>query len=114
MLYWLSLFSDQFNILNLFRYLTVRTGGAMVTAGVFVFLCGPWIIDHLRLKQGKGQPIRTDGPVAPGDQERHADHGRADDPARDPGVDAVMGQPRQCLCVDRAGGDALLWGGRLL
>src|SRR3954454_25136136 len=62
MLYWLSLFSDQFNILNLFRYLTVRTGGAMVTAGVFVFLCGPWIIDHLRLRQGKGQPIRVDGP----------------------------------------------------
>src|SRR4051812_18966029 len=62
MLYWLSLFSDQFNLLNLFRYLTVRTGGAMVTAGLFVFLCGPWIIDHLRLKQGKGQPIRTDGP----------------------------------------------------
>jgi phospho-N-acetylmuramoyl-pentapeptide-transferase len=25
-------------------------------------MCGPWIIDHLRLKQGKGQPIRTDGP----------------------------------------------------
>jgi phospho-N-acetylmuramoyl-pentapeptide-transferase len=62
MLYWLSLFSDQINVLNLFRYLTVRTGGAMVTAGVFVFMCGPWIIDHLRLKQGKGQPIRTDGP----------------------------------------------------
>src|SRR5262245_65506422 len=62
MLYWLSLFSDQVNILNLFRYLTVRTGGAMVTAGLFVFLCGPWIIDHLRVKQGKGQPIRTDGP----------------------------------------------------
>jgi phospho-N-acetylmuramoyl-pentapeptide-transferase len=62
MLYWLSVFSDQINILNLFRYLTVRTGGAMFTAGVFVFLLGPWIIDHLRLKQGKGQPIRTDGP----------------------------------------------------
>jgi phospho-N-acetylmuramoyl-pentapeptide-transferase len=62
MLYWLSLFSDQVNILNLFRYLTVRTGGAMVTAGVFVFLFGPGIIDQLRLKQGKGQPIRTDGP----------------------------------------------------
>src|SRR5215468_7404474 len=62
MLYWLSLFSDQFNILNLFRYLTVRTGGAMFTAGVFVFLFGPWFIDQLRVKQGKGQPIRTDGP----------------------------------------------------
>src|SRR5262252_5287053 len=62
MLYWLSLFSDQFNILNLFRYMTVRTGGAMFTAGVFVFLFGPWFIDQLRVKQGKGQPIRTDGP----------------------------------------------------
>ena len=62
MLYWLSVFSDQINVLNLFRYLTVRTGGAMFTAGVFVFLFGPWIIDHLRLRQGKGQPIREDGP----------------------------------------------------
>src|SRR5207237_2016999 len=62
MLYWLSLFSDQITVLNLFRYLTVRTGGAMFTAGVFVFLFGPWIIDNLRLRQRKGQPIRTDGP----------------------------------------------------
>src|ERR671930_1208810 len=62
MFYWLSALSDQLTILNVFRYLTVRTGGAMFTAGLFVFLCGPWIIDHLRLKQGKGQPIRTDGP----------------------------------------------------
>ena len=34
----------------------------MITALVFVFMFGPWIIDHLRLRQGKGQPIRTDGP----------------------------------------------------
>jgi phospho-N-acetylmuramoyl-pentapeptide-transferase len=45
-----------------FRYLTFRTGGAIFTGGLFVFLFGPWIIDHLRLRQGKGQPIRTDGP----------------------------------------------------
>src|SRR5262249_6291902 len=62
MLYWLSLFADQVSVLNLFRYLTVRTGAAMFTAGVFVFLLGPALIDHLRIKQGKGQPIRTDGP----------------------------------------------------
>jgi phospho-N-acetylmuramoyl-pentapeptide-transferase len=62
MLYWLSLFADQVNVLNLFRYLTVRTGAAMFTAGLFVFLFGPAFIDHLRVKQGKGQPIRTDGP----------------------------------------------------
>jgi phospho-N-acetylmuramoyl-pentapeptide-transferase len=62
MLYWLSAFSDTFGPLNVFRYITFRTGGAMITALVFVFLFGPWIIDHLRLKQGKGQPIRSDGP----------------------------------------------------
>jgi phospho-N-acetylmuramoyl-pentapeptide-transferase len=48
--------------LNVFRYITFRTGGAVVTGALFVFLFGPWIIDHLRLRQGKGQPIRTDGP----------------------------------------------------
>ena len=48
--------------LNVFRYITFRTGGAVATGALFVFLFGPWIIDHLRLRQGKGQPIRTDGP----------------------------------------------------
>jgi phospho-N-acetylmuramoyl-pentapeptide-transferase len=62
MFYWLADLSGTFSMLNVFRYLTVRTGGAMITALVFVFLFGPWIIGHLRLKQGKGQPIRTDGP----------------------------------------------------
>ncbi|HEY4407942.1 MAG TPA: phospho-N-acetylmuramoyl-pentapeptide-transferase [Xanthobacteraceae bacterium] len=62
MLYWLIDFSDKVSILNVFRYITFRTGGAMITALLFVFLFGPWIIDHLRLKQGKGQPIRSDGP----------------------------------------------------
>ena len=50
--------------LNVFRYITFRTGGAMVTGALFVFLFGPWIIDHLRLRQGKGQPIRADGPAS--------------------------------------------------
>src|SRR5471030_682735 len=62
MLYWLIQFSDRISALNVFRYLTVRTGGAMITALVFVFLFGPSIINELRLKQGKGQPIRSDGP----------------------------------------------------
>ena len=62
MLYWLSDLPSTFNVFNVFRYLTVRTGGAMMTAAVFVFLFGPWIIGHLRLRQGKGQPIREDGP----------------------------------------------------
>jgi phospho-N-acetylmuramoyl-pentapeptide-transferase len=62
MLYWLSAFSDTIGPLNVLRYITFRTGGAMITALVFVFLFGPWIIGHLRVRQGKGQPIRTDGP----------------------------------------------------
>src|SRR3979490_3349063 len=48
--------------LNVFRYITFRTGGAVLPGALFVFLFGPWIIDHLRLRQGKGQPIRSDGP----------------------------------------------------
>ncbi|MDQ2080346.1 phospho-N-acetylmuramoyl-pentapeptide-transferase [Xanthobacteraceae bacterium Astr-EGSB] len=64
MLYWLSAFSDTVSVLNVFRYLTVRTGGAMMTALVFAFLFGPMIINQLRIKQGKGQPIRADGPAS--------------------------------------------------
>lgn len=48
--------------LNLFRYLTFRTGGATMTALVVSFLLGPHLIRWLRLKQKGGQPIRTDGP----------------------------------------------------
>jgi phospho-N-acetylmuramoyl-pentapeptide-transferase len=62
MLYWLADLSSTLSIFNIFRYLTVRTAGAMITALVFVFMFGPWIIDHLRIRQGKGQPIRADGP----------------------------------------------------
>jgi phospho-N-acetylmuramoyl-pentapeptide-transferase len=62
MLTWLAEFSHQFGPLNLFRYITFRTGGATATALFFVFFFGPRIIAALRLKQGKGQPIRADGP----------------------------------------------------
>jgi phospho-N-acetylmuramoyl-pentapeptide-transferase len=62
MFYLLSQLSDAFGPLNVFRYITFRTGGAMFTAMVFVFLFGPRMIASLRLKQGKGQPIRPDGP----------------------------------------------------
>src|SRR5271156_7113412 len=62
MLYWLVGLSDRLSVLNVFRYITFRTGGAIITALLFVFLFGPYIIGRLRLFQGKGQPIRTDGP----------------------------------------------------
>ncbi|WP_034993464.1 phospho-N-acetylmuramoyl-pentapeptide-transferase [Beijerinckia mobilis] len=62
MLTWLAEFAVYFTPLNLFRYITFRTGGAIATALFFVFFFGPNIIRALRIKQGKGQPIRTDGP----------------------------------------------------
>jgi len=62
MLYELIHFSDQIKALNVFKYQTFRTGGAIFTALLFVMLFGPGIIDLLRIKQGKGQPIREDGP----------------------------------------------------
>src|ERR1700752_3042003 len=62
MLYWLIDLSRKLSVLNVFRYITFRTGGAIITALLFVFLFGPAIIDRLRLLQGKGQPIRPDGP----------------------------------------------------
>ena len=54
--------SGTFTALNAFRYLTTRTGAALLTALLFVFLFGPTIISMLRVRQGKGQPIRKDGP----------------------------------------------------
>jgi phospho-N-acetylmuramoyl-pentapeptide-transferase len=62
MFYWLADLSSTLSIFNVFRYLTVRTGGAMMTSLILVFLFGPWLIDKLRVLQGKGQPIRADGP----------------------------------------------------
>jgi len=62
MLYWLANLSDKVSVLNLFRYITVRSGGATITALVFVLVLGPAIIRLLRMRQGKGQPIRVDGP----------------------------------------------------
>src|SRR3954465_9551606 len=62
MLYFLSELSQQVNFLNLFRYLTFRAGGAIMTALFVSFVLGPATINWLRSKQGRGQPIRTDGP----------------------------------------------------
>ena len=59
----LSPLAQDFGPLNLFRYLTFRTGGAVVTALIISFLIGPQLIEWLRHQQKGGQPIRTDGPV---------------------------------------------------
>jgi len=62
MLYWLTELSDGGDFFNLFRYITFRAGGAFFTALVFGFIFGRPLINVLRKRQGKGQPIRDDGP----------------------------------------------------
>lgn len=54
--------SDQLNVLNVFRYITFRSGGAVATAWLVSFAMGPLIISWLRSLQPAGQPIRDDIP----------------------------------------------------
>ena len=54
--------ADEFGPFNLFRYITLRTGGAVVTALFVSFVLGPAVIRRLRDRQVEGQPIREDGP----------------------------------------------------
>ncbi|MEZ5893687.1 MAG: phospho-N-acetylmuramoyl-pentapeptide-transferase [Parvularculaceae bacterium] len=58
----LTPYADDFALFNVFRYLTFRTGGAVMTALLIAFLMGPPLIRWMRRKQGRGQPIRADGP----------------------------------------------------
>ena len=60
--YFLFPHAGEIAFFNLFRYLTFRTGGAILTALILSFWLGQPIIDWLKSKQGKGQPIREDGP----------------------------------------------------
>jgi phospho-N-acetylmuramoyl-pentapeptide-transferase len=62
MFYWLFEVTGGEGAFNLFRYITFRAGGAFFTALVFGFLFGRPLINLLRKRQGKGQPIRSDGP----------------------------------------------------
>jgi phospho-N-acetylmuramoyl-pentapeptide-transferase len=54
--------ADEFIVFNLFRYITFRTGGALITALIIAFVIGPRLIARLRERQALGQPIRADGP----------------------------------------------------
>ncbi len=63
MLYWLTAFSDGGDFFNLFRYITFRAGAAFFTALIFGFVFGKPLINMLRVRQKKGQPIRDDGPI---------------------------------------------------
>ena len=62
MLYELHRFEEIFQAFNLFNYTTLRSGGALLTALFLALIFGKPFISWLRQKQGKGQPIREDGP----------------------------------------------------
>ena len=62
MLFWLSQFADIIPGANMLRYITFRAGGAFLTALLFGFLFGKPLIEFLRRRQKRGQPIREDGP----------------------------------------------------
>lgn len=62
MLTYLFQFTDYLGALNLFRYLTFRTMGAILTSLLLSFFLGEKVIAWLKIKQKEGQPIRLDGP----------------------------------------------------
>ncbi|MDG5749954.1 phospho-N-acetylmuramoyl-pentapeptide-transferase [Qipengyuania sp. XHP0211] len=62
MLYLLAEWLNFEGVANLVRYQTFRAGATLMTALVIGLLIGPRFIAMLRVRQGKGQPIRTDGP----------------------------------------------------
>ncbi len=62
MLYWIAEQLGFPGVLNLIRYLSFRTGAAVATALLLGLIIGPKFIGWLRVRQGKGQPIRSDGP----------------------------------------------------
>jgi len=62
MLYEIAEYLGFPGVLNLFRYLSFRTGAATATALLIGLVIGPRFIGWLRVRQGKGQPIRLDGP----------------------------------------------------
>ncbi len=62
MLYLLAEWFHFEGLSNLFRYQSFRSGAALMTALGLGLLIGPRFINMLRVRQGKGQPIREDGP----------------------------------------------------
>ena len=62
MLYLLAEWLEFEGLFNLVRYQTFRAGATLMTALVLGLIIGPRFINMLRVRQGKGQPIREDGP----------------------------------------------------
>ena len=54
--------AGEYQIFNLFRYITFRSGGAMLTSLILALMFGDAFIRWLKSHQAEGQPIRSDGP----------------------------------------------------
>jgi phospho-N-acetylmuramoyl-pentapeptide-transferase len=54
--------AEDISIFNVFRYLTFRSGGAVLFAFFLTLVIGPSMIRWLKRLQREGQPIRSDGP----------------------------------------------------
>lgn len=58
----LTPYTEDLGFLNLFRYITFRTAGAIITSLIISFVFGKPLIKWLKKRQVRGQPIRSDGP----------------------------------------------------
>jgi len=56
--------AQEYPLLHLIQYQTVRVALAMATAMIVAVAMGSRFINWIRAKQGRGQPIRDDGPVS--------------------------------------------------
>ena len=56
--------AQEYPLLHLIQYQTVRVALAMATAMIVAVAMGSRFINWIRAKQGRGQPIREDGPVS--------------------------------------------------
>ena len=101
MLYYLAELSQNLSALNVFRYITFRAGGAFFTALVYGFLFGRPLIELLRVRQGRGQPIRARRAGEP-----HPDQGRA---RRRWAACSSSRRSWSRRCSGRAGTTAIVW-----
>ena len=80
MLYhWLFPLADRFTALNVFRYITFRSAGAIVTAVVLSLILGPWFIRRLQRPVDRAEHSRRRSGASP-IEGGYADHGRSSDP----------------------------------
>jgi len=115
MLYWLIDLSDKLtNTQRLPLHHISNRAEAMITALVFVFLFGPWIIDHLRVRQGKASRSALTGRPRTSSPRRARPHGRADDPVGIVSATVLWANPANRYVWIVLGVDALLRRGGLL